>query len=149
MRFVLPGLTPKESTGLIWALSLGTVLFAVGAVMGYLFLVPNAMTFLLDYGSDVAQVHLGIGQYIRFCLACLVLTGLLFELPMVMLVLSQLNIVPPRVWRAQWRKVIVAVVVTAALITPTQDPITLSLIAGCLLGLYGLTLIPISLMSKK
>jgi sec-independent protein translocase protein TatC len=65
------------------------------------------------------------------------LTALVFELPVLMLVLSMCRIVPAQRWLHLWREATVASLLIAAIVTPTQDPVTLLILAVPLLVLYG------------
>ena len=136
IMFIAPGLTPKERRYL-FAFMPGVLLaFAAGVCFGYFVLIPPAIDFLLNWGSDLATPMIRIGNYINVMVMLLFWMGVVFETPVVMFLLAKLGIVS---WRgfARWRRhwVVVAFLM-GALITPTFDPINQSMVAGPLIVLY-------------
>ncbi len=69
----------------------------------------------------------------------LIICGVVFQLPVIMLILGLLNLVTSRALLALWRHVILIAFIAAAVLTPTPDPLTMSIVAGALLGLYFTT----------
>jgi sec-independent protein translocase protein TatC len=91
---------------------------------------------------------MSIGRYIDFCMSFILLCGVSFELPMVLLFLSMAGIVNSRQLLSQWRWVIVAIVLGAGILTPSQDPLSMALVAVAMTGLYFFSLIPMRLLGK-
>lgn len=134
--FVLPGLTRRERR-LIGPVVLGSsVLFAAGLVFAYLALIPAALNFFISYGADVVEQLWSIDRYFEFVLLLLFSTGLAFQIPIIQVLLSFLGIVSSGQMLSGWRYVILAAVVLGAVLTPSTDPLTQSLLAGAVLGLY-------------
>lgn len=134
--FVLPGLTRRER-GLMGPIVLGSsVLFVAGLVFAYLLLIPAALNFFISYGADVVEQLWSIDKYFEFVLLLLFSTGLAFQVPIIQLLLANLGIVSSGRMLAGWRFVIMAAVVLGAVLTPSTDPLTQSLLAGAVLGLY-------------
>ncbi|QLE57867.1 twin-arginine translocase subunit TatC [Nostoc sp. TCL26-01] len=134
--FVLPGLTRRER-GLLGPIVLGSsVLFVAGLVFAYLLLIPAALNFFISYGADVVEQLWSIDKYFEFVLLLLFSTGLAFQVPIIQLLLANLGIVSSGRMLAGWRFVIMAAVVLGAVLTPSTDPLTQSLLAGAVLGLY-------------
>lgn len=134
--FVLPGLTRRERR-LIGPVVLGSsVLFAAGLVFAYLALIPAALNFFISYGEDVVEQLWSIDRYFEFVLLLLFSTGLAFQIPIIQVLLSFLGIVSSGQMLSGWRYVILAAVVLGAVLTPSTDPLTQSLLAGAVLGLY-------------
>lgn len=136
IQFVLPGLTRRERR-LIGPVVLGsTFLFAAGLVFAYLLLIPAALNFFINYGEGVVEQLWSIDRYFEFVLLLLFSTGLAFQIPIIQVMLAFLGIVTSRQMLSGWRYVILAAVVLGAVLTPSTDPLTQSLLAGAVLGLY-------------
>lgn len=136
IQFVLPGLTRRERR-LLGPVVLGsTVLFAVGIIFAYLLLIPAALKFFISYGADVVEQLWSIDKYFEFVLLLLFSTGLAFQVPIIQLLLGALGIVSSKQMLSSWRYVILGAVILGAIITPSTDPLTQTLLAGAVLGLY-------------
>jgi sec-independent protein translocase protein TatC len=136
IQFVLPGLTRRERR-LIGPIVLGsTILFGGGLVFAYLLLIPAALKFFISYGADVVEQLWSIDKYFEFVLLLLFSTGLAFQVPIIQLLLGSLGIVSSQQMLSGWRYVILGAVVLGAILTPSTDPITQSLLAGAVMSLY-------------
>ena len=136
IQFVLPGLTRRERR-LIGPVVLGSsVLFAAGIIFAYLLLIPAALNFFINYGADVVEQLWSIDRYFEFVLLLLFSTGLAFQIPIIQTLLGLLGIVSSAQMLAGWRYVFLGAVVLGAVLTPSTDPLTQSLLAGAVLGLY-------------
>ena len=136
IQFVLPGLTRRERR-LLGPVVLGSsVLFVAGLVFAYLLLIPAALNFFISYGADVVEQIWSIDKYFEFVLLLLFSTGLAFQIPIIQLLLGNLGIVSSARMVSAWRYVIMGAVVLGAILTPSTDPLTQSLLAGAVLGLY-------------
>jgi sec-independent protein translocase protein TatC len=148
LRFVFPGLRPAEKMLALWAVCAGTCLFALGVLFSYWVIVPSALIFLVDYGQSVAAPQLSIREYIGFCASLLFTTGGLFELPMVLFLLSFTGIVTSKRLIQEWRWALTLIAITAAIVTPTQDPLSMGLVSLAMSLLYALSIIPIRLINR-
>jgi sec-independent protein translocase protein TatC len=148
LRFVLPGLIGREKAMVTWSVLGGTMLFAAGVVFAYFFVVPTAIEFLVDYGQSIAQTHLSIENYISFCSSLLFVTGGMFELPMVLFLLSFTGLITSQKLLREWRWATIVIFIAAAVVTPTQDPFTMSIVGFAMLLLYALSIIPIKLCGR-
>ncbi|AFY48663.1 twin arginine targeting protein translocase subunit TatC [Nostoc sp. PCC 7524] len=136
IQFVLPGLTRRERR-LLGPIVLGSsVLFGAGLVFAYLLLIPAALNFFISYGADVVEQIWSIDKYFEFVLLLMFSTGLAFQVPIIQLLLANLGIVSSATMLAGWRFVIMGGVILGAVLTPSTDPLTQSLLAGAVLGLY-------------
>ncbi len=146
IKFVLPGLTRRERR-LIGPIVLGSgALFFVGLTFAYIALLPAALKFFISYGSEVVEVNLSIDKYFEFVLPLMFFTGLVFQVPVIQILLGYLGIVSSRQMLSGWRMVILASTILGAVLTPSTDPITQSLLAGAVLALYfgGIGLVKLS-----
>ncbi|MEC4819561.1 MAG: twin-arginine translocase subunit TatC [Scytonema sp. PMC 1069.18] len=136
IQFVLPGLTRRERR-LIGPIVLGsTVLFGAGLVFAYLLLIPAALKFFISYGADVVEQLWSIDKYFEFVLLLLFSTALAFQVPIIQLLLGSLGIVSSQQMLSGWRYVILGAVILGAILTPSTDPVTQSLLAGAVMSLY-------------
>ncbi|PSN20322.1 twin-arginine translocase subunit TatC [filamentous cyanobacterium CCP5] len=136
VMFVLPGLTRRERR-LIGPIVLGSsVLFFAGLGFAYLALIPAALNFFISYGADVVEQLWSIDRYFEFVLLLLFSTGLAFQIPVVQLLLGLLGIVSSKQMLSSWRFVLLGAAVLGAVLTPSTDPVTQSLLGGAVLFLY-------------
>ena len=136
IQFTLPGLTRKERRLLAPIVFGSSILFVVGLGFAYWVLIPAALKFFINYGADVVEQSWSIDKYFKFVLLLLFSTGLAFQIPVIQLLLGFLNIVSSKQMLSGWRFVVLGAVILGAIITPSTDPLTQSLLAGAVLGLY-------------
>lgn len=136
IQFVLPGLTLRERRLVIPVVLGSSVLFIVGLVFAYLLLIPAALQFFINYGADVVEQLWSIDKYFDFVLLLLFTTGIAFQVPVIQILLAKLGIVSSKIMLKGWRYVIMSAVIMSAVLTPSTDPLTQSLLAGAVLGLY-------------
>jgi sec-independent protein translocase protein TatC len=136
LLYLIPGLT-KNERDIILPVSFGSgILFLVGLIFAYFFLVPAALRFFISYGSEVVEPFWSFDQYFDFIAVLLFATGLAFQVPAVQVVLGLLGIVTGEKMLSAWKYVIVVCTIVAAVITPSTDPVTQILLSGALLSLY-------------
>jgi sec-independent protein translocase protein TatC len=136
VQFVLPGLTRRERRFLAPIVFGSTILFAAGLVFAYVALIPAALNFFINYGGDVVEQLWSIDRYFEFVLLLLFSTGLAFQVPVIQLLLGLLKIVSGKQMLAGWRYVVLGAVILGAVLTPSTDPLTQSLLGGAVIGLY-------------
>lgn len=136
LRFVAPALTPGEKRW-VYPIALGAAgAFIGGMAFGYFIILPPSLGFLLDFGSSIAEPNIRIGNYINFVTRMLGVMGLVFETPLIVMGLAVIGVVNWRKLLGWWRFSIVLAFVISAIATPTIDPVTQSLVAGPIVGLY-------------
>jgi sec-independent protein translocase protein TatC len=136
IQFVLPGLTRRERRLLAPIVLGSTVLFAAGLVFAYIALIPAALNFFISYGEGVVEQAWSIDRYFEFILLLLFSTGLAFQIPIIQLLLGALGIVSSKQMLSGWRYVVLGAAVLGAVLTPSTDPVTQSLLGGAVLTLY-------------
>ena len=143
-RFINPALYPNERKGVRKALTIGTGMFFIGVLMGYFMVYPLTLRFLSTYqlSSEVENI-LSLNSYIDNFMMLILCMGLAFELPLVTWLLSLLGIVNKSFLRKYRRHAVVVIVIAAAIITPTGDPFTLSVVAIPLYLLYEMSILMI------
>ena len=136
VQFIVPGLTRKERKLLAPVVFGSSILFVVGLGFAYGVLIPAALKFFVSYGGDVVEQLWSIDKYFKFVLLLMFSTGLAFQIPVIQLLLGYLKIVSSQKMLSGWRYVILGAMILGAIITPSTDPLTQSLLGGAVLGLY-------------
>jgi sec-independent protein translocase protein TatC len=134
-RFVTPGLYPNEKKYAVPFVIASVVLFVSGALVAILTF-PRALDFLINIGGDDIEPLFTAPSYVSLVLVMVVAFGFAFEFPLLVVFLLLARIVETRQLR-QWRRyTFLGIVVIAAVITPSQDPITLFALAVPMYILY-------------
>ncbi|ELS32381.1 MULTISPECIES: twin-arginine translocase subunit TatC [Pseudanabaena] len=136
VRFILPGLTRKEKRAIAPIVFGSSILFVLGIVFAYELLIPAALNFFISYGGDVVEQFWSIDRYFEFVLLLLFSTGLAFQIPVIQALLAMTGIVNSSKMLAGWRYVVLGAVILGAVLTPSTDPMTQSLLAGAVGILY-------------
>jgi sec-independent protein translocase protein TatC len=139
---VAPGLRPGERRWLYGTVVGAFALFLTGVAFAYYVALPPALDFLLDFGGgDLAEPNIRVGSYVDFVTRLLFWTGVAFETPLIVMYLARFGIVTAGQLLRWWRYAIVGAFVGAAVVTPTIDPVTQSIVAGPIIVLYFLGII--------
>lgn len=125
--FLAPALERRERRVIVPSLYMGTVLFALGASLAYWVALPVTLRFLFGFQQDFLTLTIGANEYFGFVVRLLVGFGVVFELPVVVLILSALGLVTPRFLRSKRRHAVVAITVVASFLSP-GDVITVTLL---------------------
>ena len=134
--YVVPGMTKKERDTIL-PMTLGSgLLFGIGLVFSYFFLVPAALKFFIAYGSDIVEPFWSFNQYFDFIAVLIFTTGLAFQIPVLQVILGVLGIISGEKMLEAWKYVIVISTILSAVITPSTDPVTQILMSLALLALY-------------
>ncbi|MEZ4667380.1 MAG: twin-arginine translocase subunit TatC [Anaerolineae bacterium] len=145
LAFILPGLTNKEKRLLLLSIPPITFLFLIGVAFAWFILIPPALGFLSGFQPTLFQAQWTADNYLGFVTSLLFWMGVAFETPLVFFVLSVLGIVTPRPLIRNWRIAIIGSAIAAAIITPTVDPVNMTLVMGPLLTLYLLSIFLVSI----
>ncbi len=139
-QFVSSGLKGKEKRYLLIYAPFSLLLFLSGASFAYFLVIPVGLRFLLGFGGSSLQPMISISKYLSFITLMILAFGIVFELPLVFLILARMGIVSPQ-FLAKKRKVfIIAIFVLAAILTP-PDVFTQILLAAPLLILYEVSIL--------
>jgi sec-independent protein translocase protein TatC len=150
LQFILPGLHAKEQKALFPALAVGFALFLTGALFAYFIILPNVLDFFYNYSLEMGiENDWRIGYYISFATQFVLIFGLAFELPVVVMTLVKLGILSYEMMRTTRSYAILSIVVIAAIVTPTPDILTLGMLAVPMYLLYEICIGLAYFMDKK
>jgi sec-independent protein translocase protein TatC len=136
LAFVAPGLTRQERRWLYPIVVGAAAMFVLGMAFAYYAELPPALNFLLNPKNDDVEPTIGVATYIDTVTRLLLITGLVFEMPFVIMGMAKIGVVTSRKLLGWWRYAILAAVVLAAIVTPSIDPVTQMVVAGPVLALY-------------
>jgi sec-independent protein translocase protein TatC len=136
LRFVTPALHANERRWLYGTVIGATGLFLGGVAFAYYIALPPALDFLLNFNNDLAEPNIRIGSYVDFVTRLLFWTGVSFQTPLIVMYLARFGLVRARQLLEWWRLAVVGAFVVSAIVTPTIDPVTQSLVAGPIIALY-------------
>ena len=144
--FVSPGLYDNERRYALWIVGSAYVMFILGTLLNYFLVFPLTVRFLGTYqvSADVTNM-LTLQSYIDTLISMSFLMGVLFELPVVCWLLGRMGIINAQMMGAYRRHAIVAILVLAAIVTPTTDVFTLFVVALPIWILYELSVLIVKL----
>ena len=134
--FVAPALTSGEKKWAFIMVPGAVALFFTGVAFAYLLVWPAAVNFFLGFGSESLQPMLSLGQYLSFLLSFILPFGIIFNLPLALLVLAKMGIISSRFLAKQRRMMILVAFIIGGIITPTPDIFTQTMMAIPIILLY-------------
>ena len=150
--FISPGLTKKEKSLILPAVFGSGILFFVGLIFSWWILVPAAINFFINFGADIVEPSWSIERYFDFVLLLMSSTAVAFQLPVLQFILGSLGIITTDKMISNWKIVVLSSSILSAVITPSTDPLTMSLLSMSIVFLFfigtGLTFISENLKSK-
>lgn len=155
MAFIWPALYPHEKRFALKLIPASLILFAGGVGLAYK-LIPVAALFMLQMGVPhldnpgiKVQVLNFARQYLWSVAKIAAACGVVFQMPLVMMFLGKLGVVTANGLMRYWRHAIVAIFTLSAIVTPTIDPVNMTLLAGPIVGLYFLSVLLVYLTQSK
>ena len=134
--FVRPAVEDRVARLGVWFVLFGTLLFLSGVIFSYFFILPASLKFLLSVGREELQFLISLDSYVSFVLILLLGGGVIFQMPLVVLVLSKTGAITAGQMIRGWRIAIVAILIIAGFITPTPDLVNMALMALPMIALY-------------
>ena len=149
-RFVSPGLYQNERRYAVWIVGAAYAMFLVGTLVNYFVVFPLTVRFLGTYqvSPDVANM-LTIQSYVDTLLGMSLVMGVVFELPVVCALLGRIGLINAQLMAGYRRHAIVAILVVAAIITPTTDVFTLFVVSLPIYLLYEVSTVIVRWVHKN
>lgn len=141
LAFIVPGLTSRERRIIYSALPFITICFVAGLVFGWFVTVPAALNFLLLQGVGRIDSKPTVEAFLSLFTRLILLNGVLFEMPVIVYALIWLGAVQRATLARYRRYAVLVIVIVAAIVTPTSDPVNLGLVAVPMYLLYELGLL--------
>jgi sec-independent protein translocase protein TatC len=148
-QFVAPGLYENERG---WARKITlftTFCFMLGVAFAYFVMIPSMMEFSASFGTQKIKNIIDVNEYFGFITTTILAAGLIFELPMITYVLARMGIVTSAMMRSYRRHSIVVILIIAAILTPSPDPINQIMFASPLYILYEISIIVAGIAAKS
>jgi sec-independent protein translocase protein TatC len=146
--FVAPGLYQKEKRYVIPFILGGSFFFAIGILFGYFVAMPTVFKFLLGYATDFIKPMPSMKEYLSFTIKFLLVFGLVFEFPVVLVLLAKIGVIDAKMLARQRKYAILLIFIFAAVMTP-PDIISQVIMALPLIGLYELSILLSKIFGKK
>ncbi len=137
--FAAPGLHPMEKISSLVALPFAALLFVGGMAFSYYVILPNGLPILLNFIGIEAELR--PTSYFNFVTGLMFWLGVAFEFPIVIVILTMMKVVKPKMLQEHWRLAIIIIAVLAAMITPTVDPVNMALVMAPTSALYFISII--------
>ncbi|MBB6110340.1 twin-arginine translocase subunit TatC [Mucilaginibacter lappiensis] len=149
-RFIKPALHEKERKAATGFVFYACLLFFLGIMFGYYVITPMSINFLSGYTvSTQIQNLFSIDSYISSVATLTLATGVVFQLPILVYILANLGILTPKFMRETRRYAIVIILIIAAVVTPTPDMLTMTVVSIPLFVLYEVSIIVAGLVEKR
>jgi Twin arginine targeting (Tat) protein translocase TatC len=139
LMFILPGLKANEKRFVLFSIPFATIFFLGGVAFSFFVMLPAALPFLTNFLGVTTNPRLS--SYISFITNLLFWVGVCFELPLFIYVLARFGLVTPGGLLKYWRQAVVIIAILAAVITPTVDPVNMSLMMAPLIVLYFISIL--------
>ncbi|WP_134089899.1 twin-arginine translocase subunit TatC [Olivibacter sp. XZL3] len=140
--FIKPALTDIERKSANGFVFYATLLFILGILFGYFMIAPLSVNFLAHYTvSPEIDNQITVDSYLSSVATLTLGTGIVFELPIIIYILSKIGIMTPQFMKATRRYAIIVILVIAAIVTPTPDILTMLTVSFPLFLLYELSIV--------
>lgn len=139
--YVDPALMSNERRFVLTSGPFVLALFVAGMAFCYYLLLPNALHFLINFGSEVVENQLRCSEYLSFVTTFILGVGLIFELPAIIVALVRIGVVQRSWLTKQRRYVFLLAFIVGAIITPTPDPFNQTLVSLPMYLLFELGLL--------
>ena len=148
-RFFLPALTRAERLVLGIVVPVSVILFFLGLAFSFFLVFPAAIMFFKGFGNEELEALFSVNRYFEFVIMFVLPFGFVFELPLVITILGKLGFISSSFLRKYARIVIFLSFIIAAVISPTPDVFTQSMIALPMIVLYGVGYLIVRFVLRK
>jgi sec-independent protein translocase protein TatC len=147
--FISPALYENERKWVLKATFFTSFCFICGIIFSYIILIPSMLEFAANFGSELIENNIDVNQYFGFISTILLASGILFQLPIVSYILTKMEIITPKLLSKYRRHAIVGILILAAVLTPTPDPISQLIFATPIFALYEISILISWLVKRK
>jgi sec-independent protein translocase protein TatC len=147
--FIVPALTNNERTASLILVPASVMLFFIGLAFSYFFVLPAGIQFFMGFATADLQPMFSLGQYLSFVISFLLPFGLVFELPLIILVVAKLGLVSSAFLVSKRKIVLVLSFVVGAVISPTPDVFSQTMIAVPIIILYEISILIVKYILRK
>lgn len=151
-KFIKPALKDGESQPAKWFVIVASILFLIGIFFGYFLLFPMSYNFLINYklsSSPIVQTNNTLDDYISLISSMTLVSGVVFELPIIVYFLSRLGLLTPEFMRKYRKYAVVIILIAAAVITPSPDVTSQMVVAVPMYLLYEVSIFVSAYVIKK
>ena len=148
-KFIAPALRKKERRYIVWIVIFSSVCFLAGIVFAYFAMLPLALKFAAQFGTEIIKNQFAIDEYMSIIISVMLAAGFVFELPMISFFLTKLGILTPGFMKKYRKHAIVIIMVLAAFLTPGTDPVSQMVLAVPLVILYEISILVSKLSQSK
>lgn len=149
LAFASPGLKTSEKTFIKMILGLGLIFFLLGVLFAYEILLPFMLKFFISINNSAdIEAQISIEKYLSLCLSIVSMMGVVFEMPVLTILLTQMGFLKPEWLKKSRRIVVVACFVVGAIITP-PDIVSQVMVAIPMLGLFEISIVFSSIVRKR
>lgn len=147
--FVVPALTRRERVASLMLVPSSVLLFFCGLAFAYFLALPAGLKFFMGFATEDLQPLLSLGQYLSFVISFLLPFGFVFELPLFILVLAKVGLVGSAFLTAKRRHVLVLAFIIGAVISPTPDVFSQTMVAVPVIVLYELSILIVKYILRR
>ncbi len=147
--FVVPAMTRQERTASLFLVPASLVLFFVGLAFSYFLVLPAAIGFFIGFATEDLQPMFSIGQYLSFVISFMLPFGFVFELPLFIIVAAKLGVIGSAFLVSKRKMVVVLSFVVGAIVSPTPDVFSQTMIAVPLMILYEISIFIVKHVLRK
>ncbi len=146
--FVSPGLVKNERRTIAVSLFIGGLFFILGVVFAYLVVLPIMLKFFMGFQIEQIEEMISFSNYLSFVISTLLSFGIIFELPIIMVILTKFHILKVSFIKKNRKYTVLIIFILAAILTP-PDVITQTLLAGPMILLFEVGVLFSSIVEKK
>lgn len=147
--FVVPALSNKERLASFILVPTSVSLFLIGLAFSYIWVLPAGIKFFMGFSTEDLQPMLSLGQYLSFVISFLLPFGFIFELPLLIVVLAKFGIIGSEFLTSKRKHVLVLSFVVGAIISPTPDVFSQTMIAVPVIVMYEMSRLIVKYILRK
>lgn len=147
--FIAPAISKALQGRMVAWFIFAFLLFIAGVAFSYCLAIPAALRFLINFGEGIAIPQISLGKYISFFGALILVGAVVFEIPVAIGLMTDAGLIGTRILRQKRLYAILAILVFAALITPTQDIVNMLMFALPMILLYEVGILLATIIEKR